>query len=108
VKRLGLWVTLALGLSACTHSLHLSHTSDFSPTYASYPRGSWVSADAEQFTIMGFVTQTNYVDEAFGKLSSQCAGGQVQGIQTQYSTAHGFFSWTNRVRMQGLCVKDKG
>lgn len=97
---------LALGLSACTHSLHVSHQSDFSPTYKAYNKGEWVEAEAEQFTILGFVTETNYVDQAYAKLKSECAGGVIQGIQTQSSTDHGFFSWTNRIRMQGLCLKN--
>mgnify|MGYP003340787127 CR=1 FL=1 len=82
--------------------------SDFSPTYRAYNQGEWISAETEQFTIMGFVTETDYVDQAFDQLQSQCPKGFVQGIQTEFLTSHGFFSWTNRIRMQGLCVTPKG
>ena len=98
----GLFVVVGTG---CTHSLHLSHVSDFSPTYRKYEAGEAVKARAEQFTVLGFVSETNYVDQAFNDLQSKCPGGSVQGITTQYSTSHGFFSWTNVVEMQGLCVK---
>jgi hypothetical protein len=29
----------------------------------------------------------------------------VTGIATKYYTEHGFFSWTNHIVMQGLCVQ---
>jgi hypothetical protein len=91
-------------LSACTHSLHLSHVSDFSPTFAELSKGKFVQARSEQFVIMGFVTNTNYVNDAYVKLMGTCPGS-IQGITTQYSTDHGFFSWTNSVEMQGLCLQ---
>lgn len=93
-----------VGLCGCTHSLHIAHYSDFDPTYAPYPRGNWIEAESEQFTILGFVGQTDYVNEAVEKLKAQCPGGKIQGIETQYSTDHGFFSWTNRIHLQGLCL----
>jgi hypothetical protein len=101
-----LFVTLAGVLFAgCTHSLHIAHYSDFDPTYAAYQKGDWIEAQAEQFVVLGFVGQTDFVDQAYRQLASQCQGGVIQGIETQYYTDHGFFSWTNRVHMQGLCLK---
>jgi|FLYM01.1.fsa_nt_gi hypothetical protein len=91
-------------ITACTHSLHLSHVSDFSPTYKPYEAGTLVKSRAEQFTFMGFVTETNYVDFALQQLKNACPKGKIQGITTQYSTNHGFFSWTNVIEMQGLCI----
>lgn len=96
---------IALATSACTHSLHIQHISDFGPSYAPYQKGEWVTAETEQFVVLGFVGQTDYVNQAYTKLLSQCHSGTIQGIQTEYSTDHGFFSWTNRIRMQGLCLK---
>lgn len=92
-------------MTSCTHSVHMVHVSDFSPSYKNFSEGQIVKAEAEQFTVMGFVNDTNYVNVAYAKLQSACPGGQVQGITTEYSTSHGFFSWTNRIHMQGLCVK---
>jgi hypothetical protein len=96
---------LIILLSACTHSLHLSHFSDFGPSYAAFQKGTWIKAEEEQFVIMGFITQTDYVNLAHKKLMDQCQDGTIQSIQTEYYTDHGFFSWTNRVRMQGLCLR---
>ncbi len=95
---------ISLLLGACTHSLHISHVSDFAPTYSNYAKGKLVKARQEQFVVLGFVSDTNYVNQAYYQLIKQCQNGQIQGITTQYSTSHGFFSWTHIVEMQGLCI----
>lgn len=96
---------MALFFVGCAHSLHLAHVSDFSPTFKGYSSGELVKASGEQFAIMGIVTETNYVDDAYAKLLASCSGGNIQGITTQYSTSLGFFSWTNKVDLQGLCIR---
>ena len=90
-------------LSSCAHSIHEVHTSDFAP-YAALESGKVVKASSEQFVIMGFTSETNYVDSAYQKLAAQCPNGAVSGITTQLSTDLGFFSWTNKTLMQGLCL----
>lgn len=92
-------------LQACAHSIHDVYISDFQP-YAPLEKGEMVKASAEQFVVMWFVTQTDYVDTAYQKLQDQCPNGSISGISTQYSTSLGFFSWTNKVLMQGLCLKN--
>lgn len=89
----------------CTHSVHISHQSDFSPTFKGLGQGQLIKAKAEQHVILSFVQNTEFVNVAYNRLQDQCPNGQIQGIQTQYSTSHGFFSWTNVVEMQGLCIK---
>lgn len=95
---------LALGLVGCTHSLHVSHVSDFGPSYQSYEKGKLVKAKAEQFVVMGFADNTQYVNQAYADLQKKCPAGEIQGITSQFSTSHGFFSWTNILEMQGLCL----
>ena len=99
-------ITLAaLTAVGCTHSTHLVHVGDFDPTYAPYARGQWVTAESETIRESSASLRTpSYVDQAFERLKAQCPG-TVQGLQTEYSTDHGFFSWTNRIRIQGLCLK---
>lgn len=58
----------------CTHSLHVAHVSDFSPTFKEYSKGELVKARAEQFTVMGIVTDTNYVNDAYTKLLASLLG----------------------------------
>jgi hypothetical protein len=91
-------------LSGCAHSIHEVHTSDFSP-YTPIEDGELVKGYAEQFVVFGFVGNTNYADEAKQKLMNACPNGTITGITTQISSSLGFFSWTNKALMQGLCVK---
>ncbi len=95
-----------LFLSGCAHSIHQVHTSDFMPS-AQITSGRMLKATSEQFTILGFVGDTNYVEQAYESLMNQCTDGVITGITTQYSTSFGFFSWTNKILMQGLCVQPK-
>ena len=90
-------------LTGCMHSIHQVHVSDFEP-FDKFESGNIVSAKTEQFVILGFVQQTDYVDKAYKALQEKCPQGQLQGITTQYSTSLSFFSWTNKILMQGLCV----
>jgi hypothetical protein len=62
-----------------------------------------ISSEATQFTVMGFVTDTKYVEVAMADLQRQCQG-RITGITTTYSTSLGFFSWTNKLKMSGYCI----
>ena len=54
---------------------------------------------------MGFADETKYADQAYLGMQNQCKDGVVTGIATKFYTEHGFFSWTNHIVMQGLCVR---
>ncbi|MFS4460970.1 hypothetical protein [Bdellovibrio sp. HCB2-146] len=95
-----------LFLASCAHSIHEVQTSDFIPS-APIEAGEMVKASTEQFVVLGFVGNTDYVDQAYHKLMSACPNGAISGITTQYSTSLGFFSWTNKILMQGLCLPKK-
>lgn len=104
MKKRSLLVVAALGLGGCAHSVHQVHTSDFTP-YAKIEQGDMVKAKSEQFVILGFTGNTEYVEQAYRQLMNACPEGSISGITTQISTDLGFFSWTNRALMQGLCMK---
>lgn len=95
---------LALGLNACAYSIHEVQVSDFRP-YQRLETGAVVKGYAEQFVILGFTTQTDYVNDARTDLIKKCPGGDISGITTQISTSLGFFSWTNKALLQGLCSR---
>ena len=99
-----LLILLAFAMSACAHSIHQVHTSDFSPG-AAMSAGQMVQASAEQFVVLGFTSQTDYVNIAHQSLMNSCPNGSITGITTQLSTSLGFLSWTNKALMQGLCLK---
>lgn len=96
-------LTLAFFLSACAHSIHEVHTSDFSPG-AEIASGEMVKGSSEQFVILGFTQQTEYVNQAYQQLMQACPKGILTGITTQYSTSLSILSWTNKILMQGLCI----
>ena len=95
-------VCLAFGLSGCGYSVHLIHTSDFKGADKA-PDSEMVVAESEQFVIFGFATESNFVEQAYQRLLSQC-DGRITGITTKYSTDLSFLSYTNRLRMTGLCI----
>lgn len=94
---------LAVTVVACTHSVHIVHVGDFRP-YQKITSGKRIEATTEQFVVLGFTSETNYVNLAREELLKQCPSGQIQGPVTRISTSHGFFSWTNKAHMQALCV----
>jgi hypothetical protein len=87
----------------CMSSLHQFSPSD-TTGYYSYDSLKKVEARAEQFTILGFVKDTNYVDSALQDLLNKCVDGKLEGIGTTFKTRLGFFSWTNEVILMGYCV----
>ena len=64
-----------------------------------------IEARTEQNVVLGFVYNTNYVDDAVKILKNKCQGGDIQGITIQHSTSLGFFSWRNKILVKGLCTK---
>lgn len=58
-------LTLIMIFTGCTHSLHLAHVSDFSPSYKPYQNGKLIQATGEQFTVLGMVGNTDYVETAY-------------------------------------------
>lgn len=95
-----------VSMMACTHSVHLVHVGDFKP-YQKITSGKRIEAQAEQFVVLGFTQETDYVNLARAELMKKCPGGAIQGPMTRISTSHGFFSWTNKAYMQALCVTMK-
>jgi hypothetical protein len=95
---------LVIYLSSCTHSVHQYQVGDqVLPSAGETKEAKRVRASASQFTILGFVTNTDYINHAWNKLQSLCPEGTLSGINTRYSTSHGFFYWTNEVKMTAYC-----
>jgi hypothetical protein len=89
-------------LTGCTHSIHMVHSDGFSSAISAKSNMHYVEAVATQDVVFFFAFDTNYVDEARADLERQCPG-RVTAVSTQYSTSHGFFHWTNKILMKGLC-----
>lgn len=104
MKRFLPFIALIALAQSCAFSVHQVHVSDFTK-YHPAKQAKVVSSSAEQFVILGIVSNVDYVDAARKKLESKCRRGNIIGITTEYRTALGFFSWTNKVLMKGRCIK---
>ena len=91
-------------LCSCAHSVHQVNVTSFDLSKAER-QPQVVEALAEQDTIMGFVYNTDYIDQAYEELQRKCTGGSIEGVLTQFSTSLGFFSWTNKIAIKGFCIK---
>lgn len=100
-----IFVVTFLSLIGCTYSVHQVPLSDFRP-YTEANSGKPIEARGSQFVVMGFAQETHYVENAYKQLQNQCANGTVTGIAAKSYSEHGFFSWTNHIHMQGLCVRN--
>ncbi len=106
MKQFKIWLPIfsTIAFAGCAHSLHMTHVSDSALSHAEYSKSKAIEARSEQFSFLGFTTDTDYVDQAYSKLAKSCPNGSIEGITTEYSTDLGFLSWTNIVNMRGLCT----
>lgn len=100
--RIGHILLLVTLLNGCAYSVHQVAVSSFEP-YRSLKSMKEIQAEGEQFVILGFAGDTEYVNQTRKKLESQCRG-PIAGVVTRYSTALGFFSWHNHIHMSGWCA----
>lgn len=95
---LGSVLTLA---SACSYSIHQQYIGSMDPN-ASYGKGKWVEATSSDFVILSFAMQSNYVEDAYRKLESQCKG-RIAQVTTEHLTAYKFLSYDQKIVLKGLC-----
>jgi hypothetical protein len=100
-------LSLALLATGCSYSMHEYQVAGYAPatTTSGAPRhAEWIHARADQHVVLGITGNTNYVDEAYARLASQCPG-DIVGVNTRYSTKLGFLSYKNTVEMQAFCLR---
>lgn len=97
----------ALVSSGCAHSLHQHHVADGGTglTPQQLQRATVVEGRSEEFIILSFSGQTDYVEKAYQNLLARCPNGQIIGTHTTFETALSFLSYTNKVVMKGYCVQ---
>jgi hypothetical protein len=101
MKKIFLLIITTIIIYSCAHSVHLVQANDFDNN--NKINSKTIEAQSEQFVFLWFVTQTDYVEQALNKLKRKCLSGEVQGITTRYSTSLGFFSWSNKILLKGIC-----
>ncbi len=87
----------------CMSSIHQFSQSDVL-MIQDYTSSKKIESESEQFTFLGFVYDTNYVEQAVEKLIEQCPKGEVDKIGTVFKTELGILSWTNKIKLTGYCV----
>jgi hypothetical protein len=65
--------------------------------------GQVIEIEKYQKNILGFVYNTDYVDLAYKNLLVECPNGTSM-INVEYLTNHGFFSWTDKIRIKAVCL----
>ncbi len=99
-----LFFAALVALSGCGVAIHQVQPGGFSP-YVNLKDHSVVQASAEQHVIFGFNDDTDYVDLCWDGLKRKCPRGNLTGVTVETSTKLGFFNWTNRVVMRGICAE---
>ncbi|MCJ8318344.1 MAG: hypothetical protein MJK12_01835 [Colwellia sp.] len=90
-------------LSACTSSIHMSQM-NVASNHSEFESDEVIEIEKSQKIILGFVYDTNYVDQAYNKLLLTCPNGTSM-INVEYLTNHGFLSWTDKIRIKAVCKK---
>jgi hypothetical protein len=92
--------------SGCTYAMHEYEAGGYAPATAGpgIRQGGWIHARSKQHVILGITDNTDYVDEAYADLVSQCPG-DIVGVNTRYSTSLSFLSYTNVIDMQATCLR---
>jgi hypothetical protein len=67
-----------------------------------FNRGTVIEIEKSQKNILGFVYNTDYVDQAYADLLHQCPNGTSM-VNVEYLTNHGFLSWTDKIRIKAVC-----
>ena len=96
-------------LTGCAHSIHQYSVGDSYPSEhhsKQSTKGREITAEAEQFVILHLAFNTDYADEAYRKLISECPNGEIIGINARYSTSLLFLSYKNKVFLQALCTNE--
>jgi hypothetical protein len=96
------YLLLLLLLFSCAHSFH-QEGSDFSLNPQAKV-GTPIRGIGSQTVILGFATNTDYVDEAMKDLEGKCSG-VISPVSTQFYTDLGFLHWTNHVVLDGTCLR---
>jgi hypothetical protein len=61
-----------------------------------------IAIEKSQKNILGFVYDSNYVDQAYAELLQKCPKGTTM-INVEYLTNHGFLSWTDKIHIKAIC-----
>lgn len=106
IKMLGsskaLLMTFAFSLTGCTHSIHQVYVSSQDKIPSSV-KTEWVDVEKSDFVVLGFATNTSYVEAAYAELEEKCSG-RISQVSTEHLTSYYLLSYKQRIRLKGLCT----
>lgn len=91
---------LASMLSGCMSYVHAVNQDAILPV-----EGELIEVEQEKGIWLRFNFDNDYVREAYDELLAQCPGGTIHGVASRLSSTNGFFHWTARFHLSGVCVK---
>jgi hypothetical protein len=100
LKNIGLFLMLVTSM-ACTHSIHQVYLSSQDKIPATI-KTEWLEVEKSDFVVLGFTTNTSYVESAYEALEQKCPG-RISQISTEHLTSYYFLSYKQRIRLKGLC-----
>ncbi len=95
-----LWA-LVLVASGCAHSVHQVYVSAMD-SKATYGKGRWVQVETQDFVILSFAAQTNYIETAYRELQDKCPG-RIAQVTSEHLTSFKFLSYDQKLILRGLC-----
>lgn len=93
---------LFLNLTGCAYSIHQYSALDFSGLKGK--KATKISATGEKKYIL-VKTDNDFVNLAYNDLIEKCKKGSISGITTKYYTALGFFSFDEKLELEGYCIE---
>jgi hypothetical protein len=94
---------LFLMLSGCSHSIHQVYVSSMDQG-ANYKQGKWVTAAAEDYVILSFQMDSDYIEKAYKNLEAKCKG-RISQVTTEFLTSYQFVSYDQKLILRGFCQK---
>lgn len=88
---------------ACAHSIHQVYVGSMDAKKAD-GKEEWVTAESKEFVVLGFQSDTSYVERAYKELESKCPG-RIAQVTTEHLTSYLLLSYNQKVVLKGLCKK---
>lgn len=97
-----LTILLLVTLGGCTSSVHMSQVDVGINNNININSSHFIEIERSQKNMLGFVYDTDYVDQAYTELLEECPAGTAM-LNVEYLTNHGFLSWTDKIRIKAIC-----
>ena len=98
-----LLLAVLLSATGCAYSIHQYNAGDFSESVETLKKAKVVQAEGKKHYIFAKF-DNDFVDQAYRDLAEQCPKGRITGVTSRYVSDLSFFSFTERVELEGFCI----